>query len=247
VIISPRTASLDGQDTLVASWRALARQSTGAIVTTTPRVVAAQFPKWAPLNNAILLADPSSQSAAAAAAELAALYRPADITTWAMWLPASTTNLTDPDQVMEVEGMRRDTTTLVMTRELTHGPMPARGVVRTSIDAATRAGDDPILASELSRPITETDLEAWVIIREGMAVAGGWSFVHGTDCGIYAVSTAPSWRRRGLARALMRGMLDAAYRRGARTASLQSTLMGEPLYRSLGFEPVGRYEEWVPA
>ena len=27
---------------------------------------------------------------------------------------------------------------------------------------------------------------------------------------------------------------------------LQSTPMGEPLYRSLGFTPGGRYEEWVP-
>ena len=40
-------------------------------------------------------------------------------------------------------------------------------------------------------------------------------------------------------------LADAACR-GARTASLQSTPMGQPLYASLGFEPVGRYEEWVP-
>ena len=55
------------------------------------------------------------------------------------------------------------------------------------------------------------------------------------------------FRRRGLARGLMQGVLGDAYRRGARTATLQSTPMGVPLYRSLGFEPVGRYDEWVPA
>ncbi len=85
------------------------------------------------------------------------------------------------------------------------------------------------------------------MVRDGLAVAGAWSLVAGTDCGLYAVATAPAWRRRGLARALMRGVLGDAYRRGARTASLQSTPMGEPLYASLGFSPVGRYDEWVPA
>ena len=36
-----------------------------------------------------------------------------------------------------------------------------------------------------------------------------------------------------------------AQRRGARTATLQSTRMGQTMYVSLGFAPVGRYEEWV--
>jgi hypothetical protein len=35
-------------------------------------------------------------------------------------------------------------------------------------------------------------------------------------------------------------MADARHR-GARTASLQSTEMGRPLYESLHFEPAGRY------
>ena len=33
---------------------------------------------------------------------------------------------------------------------------------------------------------------------------------------------------------------------GACTATLQSTRMGPRLYSSLGFEAVGRYEEWAP-
>jgi predicted acetyltransferase len=90
-------------------------------------------------------------------------------------------------------------------------------------------------------------LQGWVIVRDGYAVAGAWSLIEGTDCGIYTVATIPQWRRRGLARALMRSVLGDAYRHGARTATLQSTPMGEPLYTSLGFEPVGRYEEWVLA
>jgi hypothetical protein len=42
-------------------------------------------------------------------------------------------------------------------------------------------------------------------------------------------------------------VLADAYRCSARTATLQSTPMGQPLYESLGFQAVGRYEEWVSA
>jgi ribosomal protein S18 acetylase RimI-like enzyme len=78
-----------------------------------------------------------------------------------------------------------------------------------------------------------------------MAVSCAWSFLHETDCGIFTVGTLPGWRRRGLARSLVEHVLADASQRGARTATLQSTRMGQPLYESLGFEAVGRYEEWV--
>ena len=68
----------------------------------------------------------------------------------------------------------------------------------------------------------------------------------GTDVGIYSVGTAIEYRRRGLARALMQHLLAVAWQRDARTATLQATPMGQALYESLGFEAVGRYEEWVP-
>ena len=42
----------------------------------------------------------------------------------------------------------------------------------------------------------------------------------------------------------MEHFLADAHRRGARTATLQSTRMGQRLYESLGLEPAGRYEEW---
>jgi predicted N-acetyltransferase YhbS len=51
----------------------------------------------------------------------------------------------------------------------------------------------------------------------------------------------------GVAHALILHVLADAYRRGARTVSLQSTRLGQSLYAYLGFRPVGRYDEWVPA
>jgi GNAT superfamily N-acetyltransferase len=91
------------------------------------------------------------------------------------------------------------------------------------------------------------NLDGWVYVHEGTAVAGAWSYLNGADCGLYAIGTVPDFRRRGMAAALIQHMLAHASRRGARTASLQSTRMGESLYRSLQFTAVGRYEEWVPA
>ncbi|MGB8385994.1 MAG: GNAT family N-acetyltransferase [Dermatophilaceae bacterium] len=239
---------LSGQGTLVASWKALARSSLDARVVRTKTAVAAIFPAWAPLNNAILLDEPSSLTAAAAtAAELNQLYGSAGVDSWAMWLPASATSLGASDHVAVVGGMRRDTTTLVMQLAPVNPWPEPEGIVRTSIAAAGQAGDEPVLGVDLPEPDHGVGLDAWVMVRDGLAVAGAWSVIEGTDCGIYAVGTVPVWRRRGLATGLMHGILGDAYRRGARTATLQSTPMGQPLYRSLGFEPVGRYEEWVPA
>jgi GNAT superfamily N-acetyltransferase len=239
---------LTGQDTLIASWHALARTSRHARLARTQSAVAAVFPAWSPLNNAILLDAASPTSAAAAAVELRHLYRSAGVASWALWLPSSTTSLAGADEVTAVGGMRRDTTTLVMELSMTH-PLPtADGVRRTTLDASGSAGEEPIPVDDL--PETEPQagpMDAWVIVRDGLAVAGAWSLVEGTDCGIYAVETVPEWRRRGLAQSLMQHILGDAYRRGARTATLQSTPMGEPLYRSLGFVPVGRYDEWVPS
>jgi GNAT superfamily N-acetyltransferase len=82
-------------------------------------------------------------------------------------------------------------------------------------------------------------------VLDGLAVAGAWSHLHGTDCGVYAVGTHPDRRRRGIGGALVEHVLAEAQRSGARTASLQSTRMGRSLYAALGFTTVGRYEEWV--
>ncbi len=235
---------LPGQEALVASWQALARLSSGARLIRSPDAVAAVFPAWAPLNNAIGLA--AHDRAAAAVASLRGVYATAGVDAWAFWVPSGATDLDAPDTVRDVDGLTRDTTTLVMTTDLRPELRWNEGVVRTSIAAATRAaGDEPVAEAELDNPDDVPNLSGWVMVQDGMAVAGAWSMLHDGDCGIYTVGTLPHWRRRGLAKALTRHILTDAYHRGARTATLQSTRMGQPLYESLGFEPVGRYEEWI--
>jgi GNAT superfamily N-acetyltransferase len=236
---------LPGQETLITSWKALAQLSPGARLIRSPTAVAAVFPSWAPLNNAIMLDAPASGAAASTASQVAGTYAEAGVAEWAFWVPSRAVSLDAPDEVREVGSLRRDTTTLVMHANLAAGLRQHEGVVRASIRAATRAGDEPVPATDLGEPETVSGLTAWVMIQDGYAVAGAWSFRHEGECGIYALGTVPEWRRRGLARALMEHVLADAQHQGARTATLQSTRMGLPLYDSLGFAPAGRYAEWI--
>lgn len=240
-------APLAGQATLIGSWHALAQISAGAKLAHTKVAVAAVFPSWAPLNNAILLDQTDPR---ASVGQVAELYTRAGVESWALWLPSPATSLDEPSHLDELDGMKLESATLVMRLPLPQLPQALRehdGVVRTSVAAAARASDEPVPADDLDEPDPSCRIDGWVMVDGSSAVAGAWSYLHGTDCGIYAVGTVPEWRRRGLARALMLHVLSDAYRRGARTATLQSTAMGQSLYTSLGFSVVGRYEEWVPA
>ena len=58
---------------------------------------------------------------------------------------------------------------------------------------------------------------------------------HGSDLGVYFVATDPAHQGVGLAGRLMRVALTAARERGMRTASLQSSARGKPVYEALGF------------
>ena len=151
------------------------------------------------------------------------------------------------DIVGSVGAMRRDTTTLVMMADLDRARSTHRDVVRTSIMTAVAATDEAVSAADLDGPDEVPRLEAWVWVHEGNAVAGAWSYLLDGDCGVYTVGTPVGWRRRGFAHRLVEHVLADAAAEGARTASLQSTPMGEALYAGLGFRPVGRYEEWVAA
>jgi GNAT superfamily N-acetyltransferase len=239
------TGALPGQGTLIASWRALAARSPGAEVVISPRVVAAVFPRWSVLNNAIALDATDAAAAGAVAREVSEFYADTGPDTWALWIPSGARDFDAPDTLASVGTLERDTTTLVMHADLRADLRSSPAVVRTSVAAANVAGDEPLAAAELAEPDRGAGIEGWALVHESAAVAGAWSSIHDRDCGIYAVGTVPEWRRRGFGRALVEHVLADARRRGARTTTLQSTRMGQRLYESLGYMAAGRYEEWV--
>jgi ribosomal protein S18 acetylase RimI-like enzyme len=238
------STGLPGQDTLLANWAALATTSPGARLEETDSAVGAVFPAWAPLNNVIVLGGPAT--AAEVAGEWRRRYADAGVREWALWVPSRTVTFDAPDEPTALTGMRRDATTLVMAAPIPAGLPADPGVVRTSLDSVVRAGDEPVPVADLGVRGTTAGLGTWALVRAGVAVASAWTYRHGADFGIYAVGTAPAWRRQGLGTALMRHLMADGAADGARTATLQSTPMGRHLYESLGFVAFGRYEEWVP-
>ena len=57
----------------------------------------------------------------------------------------------------------------------------------------------------------------------------------GTSAYISTISTEPTWRRRGMAAAIMDALLTVARARGVDNVDLHATEAGRPLYERLGF------------
>ena len=237
-----------GQATMVSCWRALADTAFGpGRIVETPLAIAAIFPEFVYLNNAVLTAG--VDSADAAAQDAAALYAEAGVPGWALWVASPATTFgAAPDQVPQVGALQRDVTTIAMQRDLT-GELRRDARVRTVSDTAFRrlVMEEHVPFGHLGAPDPAPEFTAWTLVVDGDPVATAHAHWHDTDCGIYAVGTLAAWRRRGLARALVEHILADARDAGMRTATLQSTPMGLPLYESLGFEALGRYEEWLHA
>ncbi len=77
---------------------------------------------------------------------------------------------------------------------------------------------------------------------DGQAVASAELFVSAGVAGLYSVGTLPAARGRGLGRTMTAAALREGRRRGYRIGALQGTEMGVPVYRSLGFREISRFE-----
>jgi ribosomal protein S18 acetylase RimI-like enzyme len=76
---------------------------------------------------------------------------------------------------------------------------------------------------------------------DGKPAAGAMTIVTHGVAGIYWVGTLPDARGRGLAELCTRAAGNAGFDLGGRVASLQASVMGEPVYRRMGYVEVTRY------
>jgi GNAT superfamily N-acetyltransferase len=111
----------------------------------------------------------------------------------------------------------------------------------SALDAMTQ-----LTAGYLAKAMAEGSFRAWFACEDARAVAGGAIIIspwpahpYDLECRratILNVYTDPAFRRRGLARQIMRTMIDWCRSEGFARVTLHASDAGRHLYESLGFE-----------
>jgi ribosomal protein S18 acetylase RimI-like enzyme len=104
--------------------------------------------------------------------------------------------------------------------------------------SAVWPGVDSLAAPHITTVVADLD---------GRPAATAMAVVTGDVGQVLNVGTVPWARGRRLGEAVTRATIEAAFAAGAAAVALQATVMGEPLYRRLGFAEVGRSRCYVSA
>lgn len=116
-------------------------------------------------------------------------------------------------------------------------------VADTAAASAIGNGMAPHLAAVFANESLIADpAVALVVARiDGTAVATATAVMTGDAIGIYAVSTVPEHRGKGLGAAVTWAAVAAGRERGGTWSVLQSSAMGRPVYERMGYRVVGQY------
>ncbi len=137
---------------------------------------------------------------------------------------------------------------------------PARSVPGLEVERVTSAGLAEIfvgaLAAGLGMPSDmmsvfgttgawdTAETESFIGWLDGHAVGTATLVLSDDMAGVYNVTTALGWRDRGIATAMTEAAVALGAARGAVASTLQASSMGFPVYRRMGYEPIGSYRGW---
>jgi ribosomal protein S18 acetylase RimI-like enzyme len=169
----------------------------------------------------------------------------------------------DLEQAAEAAGLRRfgSSPAMVLERRLAEAEPPS-GVALRRVAAADDARDfaavnarayatygmpEDVGPAVLGSPAVTIGphIAAFVAYLDGAPAAAAMVIVTHGVAGIYWVGTVPEARGRGLAELVTRAAGNAGFALGARVAALQASVMGEPVYRRMGYVEVTRYLQLV--
>lgn len=240
-----------------AEVRLFATAVSGAELVERPGVIAAVSPSVPDrsLFNSVYYTDRAGLEASVD--ELASTYELAGVRAWTVWVP-------DEDraaaELLDARGHQLDAAPRAMALWLDdlapEPPLPAgvtisggevgeAGPLNDRAYGHQGAAFAAALVREGEPPI------GWTFAREGSApisCVGGIEL--GDDICVTMVATDPDHQGRGLASRAIHELLVGARDRGVRSASLQATRAGAPIYERLGFRDLGFIEMWehrVPA
>ncbi len=130
-------------------------------------------------------------------------------------------------------------------------PPPAELTIRMVRDEATLA-DFYELSKSVPRYVpslaaaTDPDVALFVGYCDGQAVATSRMACLGGVAEITGVSTLPEYRKRGFGTAMTWATIAEAAARGCPTTVLNASPLGYPVYRRMGYVPVGTYRTYLP-
>lgn len=242
-----RRRAIDGIEAEIELFGACSKRSS---VVRMPGVLASVSPETPDRSifNSVLASGP--EPLAAAYERLDATYRDAGVRAWTVWVPDDdrATGELLADRGHALDGAAR--AMALELGELRPRPLPD-GYVATAGDVATIGPiNDRAYGIEGAGWAAMMDAGAGVAadvavaLAAGEAVAGAAVLDRGDDACVTAVATVPEHRGRGIAGALVSRLITAAGGRGIRTASLQASSAGAPVYGRLGFVDVGCIELW---
>lgn len=138
-------------------------------------------------------------------------------------------------------------------RPIPTAPPPAAGVTVRSVDDADaleehiRMQVDGGMPDEIARRVhgtsflSDPDVRIFTAYLGRRPVGNSIAIRTGEVSGVYAVGTRPEAQRRGVGTAATWAAVEAGRDWGCSMVTLQSSEMGESVYRAMGFEELARY------
>ena len=88
-------------------------------------------------------------------------------------------------------------------------------------------------------------IRSFVAYKDGRPLSAAMVILSHGVAGVYWVGTRPEARGMGLAELCTRAATNAGFDLGGRLVTLQASVMGEPIYRRMGYVEVTRYRNFV--